>query len=63
MVKILQVFDGFELHQEDAPPGSLPPSSWKDKGGRAAIEKVWPLSTITLFSKVRIDPLEFPKTA
>ncbi|KAF9506193.1 hypothetical protein BS47DRAFT_1399699 [Hydnum rufescens UP504] len=37
MVKILQVFRGFELHQEDAPPGSLPPSSWKH--GRASRDR------------------------
>jgi hypothetical protein len=53
MVRILQVFDGFELRQDDAPAGSIPPASWKHRGGRASIEKAWPLSAITLYSNVR----------
>ena len=54
MIRLLQVFDRFELRQGDAPPGSLPPPSWKNGPGRERIEKVWPQSSITLFAKVRI---------
>ncbi|KAF9506189.1 hypothetical protein BS47DRAFT_1305586 [Hydnum rufescens UP504] len=60
MVRILQVFDGFELRQDDAPAGSTPPASWKHRGGRASIEKAWPLSAVTLYSKggmwIRMHP-------
>ena len=57
MVRLLQVFDSFELHQEDAPAGSIPPASWKHLGGRASIEKVWLLSAVTTYSKVRFHLL------
>jgi len=60
MVRILQVFDGFELRQDDAPAGSTPPALWKHRGGRASIEKAWPLSAVTLYSKggmwIRMHP-------
>jgi hypothetical protein len=51
VIRILQHFDTFELCQEDAPVGSQPPAEWKSKGGRHAIEKVWPESALTMSSK------------
>jgi len=61
MVRLLQAFESFELRQsEDAPPGSLPPAAWKDRGGRAPIEKVWPRVAVTMYSKggmwIRMTP-------
>jgi hypothetical protein len=54
MVRLLQVFDHFELHQEDGPPGSIPPVAWQNQPGRAPVEKVWLGSSVVLFAKVAI---------
>lgn len=52
IVRILQNFDGFELCQEaDAPIGAQPPSEWKSKADRRAVERIWPQSALTLFSR------------
>lgn len=51
VIRILQNFDTFEIRQEDAPVGSQPPAEWKLKGGRHAVEKIWPMSALTMHSK------------
>ncbi|KAF8332801.1 cytochrome P450 monooxygenase CYP63 [Cantharellus anzutake] len=52
LIRILQICDTFTLRQEqDAPPGSCPPESWKGAPGRKGIEQVWPKTAITLFVK------------
>lgn len=51
VIRILQAFDTFELCQEDAPQGSQPPAEWKSKGGRHAVEKIWPMAALTMHSK------------
>ncbi|KAG8903345.1 hypothetical protein FRB99_003407 [Tulasnella sp. 403] len=53
MVRLAQAFRKFTLVQVDAAPvGSLPPESWKDaKGKRKAVEKIVPLSAVTMFAK------------
>jgi len=48
---ILQNFDTVEMSQEDAPAGSQPPTEWKSKGGRHAMEKIWPKTAITIYGK------------
>jgi hypothetical protein len=50
-IRILQNFDTFEMSQEDAPAGSLPPTEWKSRGGRHAMEKIWPKNAITMYGK------------
>ena len=37
--------------QEDAPAGSQPPVEWKSKGGRHAVEKIWPKHAVTMYAK------------
>ncbi|KAF7294859.1 putative cytochrome P450 monooxygenase CYP63 [Mycena indigotica] len=51
LVRLLQEFDTFTLAPEVQPPGSLPPSEWKGRRGRQAIERVWPAASMTLFVK------------
>jgi len=50
-IRILQNFDAFEMCQEDAPAGSQPPVEWKSKGGRHAVEKIWPKHAVTMYAK------------
>jgi len=50
-IRILQTFDTFEVCQEDAPAGSQPPAEWKSKGGRHAVERIWPMAALTMHSK------------
>ncbi|KAF8308491.1 cytochrome P450 monooxygenase CYP63 [Clavulina sp. PMI_390] len=52
-VRILQVFDSFQLRQrEDAPAGSLPPQEWQQAvNQRQAIEQIWPAAGVTLYSR------------
>jgi hypothetical protein len=54
MARLLQMFDKFELMQEEAAPaGSVPPAHWKEGGGRRAYEKIWPKTAFSTYSKVR----------
>jgi len=50
-IRILQTFDTFEVCQEDAPQESQPPAEWKSKGGRHAVERIWPMTALTMHSK------------
>jgi cytochrome P450 len=52
LIRLLQKFSGVSLAQDAQPPGSIPPKSWKSAGGRQAIEKVWPMSHLTMYSHV-----------
>lgn len=51
LVRLLQHFDKFTLASEVQPVESLPPSEWKQRKGRQAIEKIWPSAALTLFVK------------
>ncbi|KAL5522174.1 hypothetical protein ACEPAF_2031 [Sanghuangporus sanghuang] len=51
LVRLLQQFDTFTLAPEFQPEGSLPPTSWKTKQGRQAIERCWPAAALTLYVK------------
>lgn len=52
IVRLLQRFKHLELAPHAQPDGSSPPQSWKSKGGRQAIEKMWPSMAFTLYVKV-----------
>jgi len=51
LVRLLQRFDTFTLAPEFQPQDSLPPSEWKGRKGRQAIERVYPAAALTLFVK------------
>ncbi|KAH8113061.1 cytochrome P450 monooxygenase CYP63 [Phellopilus nigrolimitatus] len=51
LVRLLQQFDTFTLAPEFQPEGSLPPTHWKAKQGRQAIERCWPAAALTLYVK------------
>ncbi|KAF8331890.1 cytochrome P450 [Cantharellus anzutake] len=52
LIRILQIFDTFTLRQqEDAPPGSCPPPSWKGCLGRKGLEQIFPKASLTLYVK------------
>ncbi|TFY78271.1 hypothetical protein EWM64_g5740 [Hericium alpestre] len=51
LVRLLQAFSGVELAPDAQPAWSHPPKEWKNKGGRAPVEKIWPRSHLTLYSK------------
>ncbi len=54
LIRLLQVFDSFELCQkEDAPPGSYPHESWQNTSGRKSMERIWPRAAVALFAQVR----------
>ncbi|KAG8871384.1 hypothetical protein FRB98_000821 [Tulasnella sp. 332] len=55
MVRLLQVIDGLILAQDEAPAGSLPPGDWKLGQGRQAIEKIHPMSAMTMYSKLFLN--------
>lgn len=55
IVRVLQVFDSFELRQkEDAPTGAAPPSSWTTGAGRRPVEEIFPRSALTIYSTVSV---------
>ncbi|KIO25816.1 hypothetical protein M407DRAFT_24871 [Tulasnella calospora MUT 4182] len=52
LFRILQKFSRITLAQDEAAPASaLPPASWKEAKGRKGVEKVWPKTALTLYSK------------
>ncbi|KAK7443501.1 hypothetical protein VKT23_015674 [Stygiomarasmius scandens] len=51
LVRLLQEYDTFTLAPEAQPEGSLPPSEWKTRKGRQAVEQIWPAAALTLFVK------------
>ncbi|KAG8924692.1 Cytochrome P450 52A3, partial [Tulasnella sp. 417] len=52
LVRLLQKFSRITLAQDEAAPASaLPPASWKEAKGRKRVEKVWPKTALTLYSK------------
>jgi len=51
LVRLLQQFTGFRLAPEAQPEDSKPPASWKEGGGRKAIEKVRPAIHLTMYAK------------
>ncbi|KIO25817.1 hypothetical protein M407DRAFT_236535 [Tulasnella calospora MUT 4182] len=52
LVRLLQNFSRITLAQEEAAPTSaLPPARWKEATGRKRVEKVWPKTALTLYSK------------
>ncbi|THH04268.1 hypothetical protein EW145_g5647 [Phellinidium pouzarii] len=51
LVRLLQQFDTFTLASEFQPEGSQPPTHWKTKQGRQAIERCWPAAALTLYVK------------
>ncbi|KAL0948004.1 hypothetical protein HGRIS_010626 [Hohenbuehelia grisea] len=51
LVRLLQQFDTFTLASDVQPEGSLPPTEWKERRGRQAIERVWPQAAMTLYIK------------
>jgi hypothetical protein len=52
LVRLLQTHDKFELALDAQPEGSLPPKDWAEKPGRAAVDKIWFQSSITMFVRV-----------
>jgi hypothetical protein len=54
IIRLLQVYDRFELALDAQPEGSLPPAEWAHiKEGRASLDKVWHQSSITSYIKVQ----------
>jgi len=52
LVRLLQVYDRFDLALDAQPAGSLPPHEWsKFKDSRASVDKVWFQSSVTLYIK------------
>ncbi|KAG8904307.1 hypothetical protein FRC01_008789, partial [Tulasnella sp. 417] len=52
LVRLLQKFSRITLAQDEAAPASaLPPAIWKEAKGRKRVEKVWPKTALTLYSK------------
>lgn len=52
LIRLLQVYDGFELALDAQPQGSLPPAEWANaKDSRASVDKVWFQSSVTLYIK------------
>lgn len=59
VVRIIQVFDSFELRQkQDAPAGSVPPASWASGTARRPVEEIFPRSALTMYSTVSPDFLQ-----
>jgi len=50
LVRLLQIFDRFELDASAQPPETIPPVSWKDVPGRQSIERCWPKAHLTLYA-------------
>lgn len=54
IIRLLQSFDSITLAPDAFPPKTLPPPEWKQcKNGRKAVEKVYPISHLTAYFKVR----------
>ncbi|OCH86634.1 cytochrome P450 monooxygenase CYP63 [Obba rivulosa] len=50
-IRLMQRFRAFCLAPEFQPAGSLPPAEWKGGSGRQGVEKIWPATSLTMFSK------------
>jgi len=48
LIRLLQSFSSFSLADDAQPLEARPPANWKDVGGRAAIEKIWLKSHLTM---------------
>lgn len=53
IVRLLQAFDTLELDADAQPLDAMPPSEWKDKPGRRAVERIVPKAHLSLFVHVR----------
>jgi len=51
LVRLVQNFESFSLAGDVQPKESHPPSIWRTRDGRQSVEKCWPTSSITLYSK------------
>ena len=60
LVRFLQTFDRMELAFDAQPADARPPAEWASGGGRKAIEKIVPKSSLTLFVKVNSLGVVFP---
>ncbi|KLO18687.1 cytochrome P450 [Schizopora paradoxa] len=50
LVRLLQSFSTIQLDTKSQPPDTRPPESWKNVGGRQAIERIFPKSHLSLYS-------------
>ncbi|KAA1476745.1 cytochrome P450 [Dentipellis sp. KUC8613] len=50
LTRLLQAFSGVALAPDAQPAASHPPRAWAALGGRAAVEKVWPRSHLTMYA-------------
>lgn len=55
IIRVLQKFDRIDLVPEAQASDCRPPSAWAqaEPGSRKRIEKVWPMSHLTIYVKVR----------
>jgi hypothetical protein len=53
LIKLMQNFSSIEFDAESFEPSARPRAEWKGAEGRKGIEKFWPRSHLTLYSKVR----------
>lgn len=51
IIRLLQNFTSIALDTASQPPDSVPPASWAGAPGRKGIEKIWPRSHLTMYSK------------
>ncbi|PCH37761.1 cytochrome P450 monooxygenase pc-2 [Wolfiporia cocos MD-104 SS10] len=51
LIKLLQHFSAMELVPEASPPAARPPAEWAREPGRKGIERFWPKSHLTLYSR------------
>ncbi|KZP18350.1 cytochrome P450 monooxygenase pc-3 [Athelia psychrophila] len=51
IIRLLQSFTSVALDTASQPPDTVPPPSWAGAPGRKGIEKFWPQSHLTMFSK------------
>ncbi len=53
LVRLLQNFSSVSLELDAFSPGTLPPDDFKLASGRKGIEKVWPMTELTMYLVVR----------
>lgn len=58
LVRLLQSFSTIELDTTSQPPDTRPPESWKNVGGRQAIERIFPKSHLSIYSHVSFKCLD-----
>lgn len=62
IIRLLQIFDSFELDVDARSPDAFPPAEWKYKQGHRATERIVPKAHLSLYIYVSWDAIVSSRT-